>query len=139
MKSKKLLVISILILLCFLVGCVDREFDSNYQKFKESYILATDFVEKGNDPLKALKSMDINVVEAELSKMKKVMNKMSTKLNAKTEELIYGNVERDYKGVEFLLEAAKDFENLSIEEKQMVYVEAELASMNRKRIKQGEI
>ena len=130
--------IPILILLCLLIGCADSEYDSSYKQFKESYILATNFIEKDNDSLKALKKMDISTVETELKKMKVAMDKMSSKTNSKTEKGIYGNVKRYYESVEFLLYAAKNADNLSVDEKRRVNNEAVIVSMNRKSIKQGE-
>lgn len=138
MKNKKLFVISILIILCLLVGCTNSQFQTDYNQFKKSYFLATDFVEKDNDPLKALKNMDVNVVEAELKKMKEAMDNMSIESKSKIQKGIYNNVESYYNSVEFLLKAAKNIETLSIEEKRMVNIEVELVSINRKSIKRGE-
>lgn len=137
MKNSKLLLIPILILLCFLVGCKNSEFDSNYKTFKESYILATDFVGKDNDSLKDIKNMDIKAVEAELKKMKEAMDKMNIESKSKDKKGIYGNVKNHYQGVEFLLYAAKNIDKLSTDEKRKVYTESILTSMNRDNIKQG--
>lgn len=135
MKNRKLLLIPILIpiliLLCISVGCKESEFDSNYMKFIESYILATEFVEKDDDSLETIKKMDINAVETELKKMKEAMDKMYTESKSKDEKGIYGNVENYYNGVEFLVYAAKNIDKLSIDERRKVYIEAILASMNR--------
>ena len=137
MKNKKLTLITILILLCFLVGCANSEFDSSYKQFKESYILATDFLEKDNDSLKSLKKMDINTVKTELNKMKEAMDKMNATSNSKSEKGINDNVKRYYQSVEFLLYGAKNVENLSVDEKRKVYTEAVLVLMNRENIKSG--
>ena len=135
MKNRKLLLIPILIpiliLLCISVGCKESEFDSNYKKFKESYILATEFVEIDDDSLETIKKMDVNAVETELKTMKEAMDKMDTESKSKDEEGIYGNVKNYYEGVEFLVYAAKNIDELSIDERRKVYIEAILASMNR--------
>jgi uncharacterized lipoprotein YehR (DUF1307 family) len=133
MKNCKLLLVPILVF-CFLVGCGDSEFDSNYEIFKESYVLATDFVGKEDDSLKAIKDMDIKVVEVELKRMKEAMDNMNTESKSKDEKGIYGNVKNYYQGIEFLLYAAKNIDELSTDEKRKVYTESILASMNRDKL-----
>ncbi len=135
--KKKILIVMTFVLLYFLVGCTSSKFDSNYKQFKESYIEATNFVEKDNDSLKVLKKMNVTTIETELKKMKECMDEMSITLNSKIEDGIYGNVKSYYKGIEFLLYAAKNFEKLSTDEKIKVDTEVLLAIMNRKSIMQG--
>jgi len=137
-NNKKMLVMVISMLLLLVAGCANDEFDTNYKHFKESYVLATDFVEKGNDPLKTLKEIDTNVIETELKKMKGFMDKMNAVSESKNEKGICGNVNNYYEGVEFLIYAAKNFNKLSIDEKGRVYAEADFAAMNRSSIKAGD-
>lgn len=139
MKKRRLLNITILILICLLTSCANNEFNTNYKHFKESYVLATDFVEKDNDSLKALKKMDITAVEAELKKMEEIMDKMDTESKSKNEEGIYDNVKSFYQEVEFLLYAAKNIETLSTDEKIKVDTKILLAIMHRKSIEEGEV
>lgn len=138
MKNKVLLLITLLLLIVLSVGCTNSKFDSSYKQFKESYILATDFVDKDSDSLKALKKMDLNSFEIELKKMKEAMESMSAESNSKDEKGIYGNVKNYYQGLEFLSYANKNFDKLTTDEKIKVDTEVISASMNRKSIKRGE-
>lgn len=138
MKNKVLLFSSILLLTYLLVGCTSSKFDSKYKQFKESYILATNFVEKDNDSFKALKKIDLNSFEVELEKMKGAMDNMIDKSNSKDENEILGNLKNYYQGLEFLLYANKNFDKLTMEERIKVDTEVIFASMNRKSIKRGE-
>ena len=138
MKNKVFFLLTLFLLISLSVGCISKEFDSNYKQFKESYILATDFLDSDKDSLKALKNMDLDSFENELKKMKETMDSMSTETNSKGEKGIYGNVKNYYEGLEFLLYANKNFDKLTTEEKRKVYVEAIFASMNRKSITRGD-
>ncbi len=136
--KKKLLIAIVFVLLNSIVGCTSDKFDSYYKQFKESYIVATNFVEKDNDSLKVLKKMNVTTVETELKKMKEYMDEMSTMLNSKIENGVYNNVKSYYQGIDFLLYAAKNNDTLSTDDKIKVDAEVLSAIMNRKSIKQGE-
>lgn len=138
MKKKILLLLTLILLISLSVGCKNSKFDLSYEQFKESYILATDFVDKDTDSLKAIKKIDLDSFEADLKKMKEAIDTMNNELNSKDEKGIYGNVEGYYQGLEFLLYAKKNFDKLTTEEKIKVDTEVISASMNRKSIKQGE-
>jgi hypothetical protein len=139
MKNKIFLMILLIIMVCFLSGCTDNKFDSSYKQFKEAYILATNFIGRDNDVLITLKSMDVNITESQLKKMKEAMDNMNIEANSKSEKGIYGNVKTYYQGVEFLLYAYKNIDKLTIDEKIQVQSEVVTALMNREDIKKGKM
>ena len=138
MKKNIVILILILLIVIALTGCSDSVFDSEYKEFKESYVLSTSFVEEDNDSLKAIKKMDICMVESELKNMKVSMEKIAGRLSSKTEQGIYGNLETYYQGLEFLVYAAKNIDQLTIEEKRKVYGKALFVINNRRSIMQGD-
>lgn len=137
MIKRRFFLLLFLMLLFLLAGCVESEYQSNYKNFKESYILATNFLENEKDPLKALEKVDISMLESELENMKTAMEKMEDEKESKTEKGIYGNVKIYYESIEFLLYAAKNIDNLSIDERGRVYTEAVIILLNRDSIKEG--
>jgi uncharacterized protein YpmB len=139
MKKKALLMITIFLMIFLLARCTNSQFDSSYEKFKESYILATDFVEEDNDSLKALEKMDSDLVESELKKMKDAMDIMSMELTSNNEKGIYENVKGYYQRLEFLLHTYENIDTLSIDEKLDVDTEIIIVIMNRESIKKGEV
>ncbi len=137
MKKMKLLSILFIIVYFFLTGCANSEYNNNYNQFNESYVVATEFVDKDKDVLKILDKIDINNLTIEMNKMKKAMDQMNTSANSDREKGLYGNVRTYYQGLEFLLYAAQNKNNLTLDEKMKVGLEIDLASMNRKEFKEG--
>lgn len=131
MGSRKLFCISTIVFLCLIAGCANNEFDLNYNQFKESYLIATEFVDKDNTLLNALKIMDIETVETELKTMKEAMDKMDKEAKSKQQKGIYENAERYYNGLNNILEYSKNFENLSRDEKDYAEIEVIMASRYR--------
>lgn len=139
MNNKKILVILLLVFLSILVGCTSNKFSSNYNQFKDTYIIATDFIEKDTNYLKALKKIDINNFEIELKKMSESMDNMNNEAKSKNEKGIYDNVKKYYKGLEYMLYAAKKPDNLTFDEKADLYTEVIILKTNRKDIKEGKL
>ncbi len=137
--KNKLLITFIMILSFGVGGCSNSQIESNYSNFKESYILTTDFVDKDNDYLEALKKVDMNILEAEIKKMKEFMDEMNINTNSNEEQGIYNNVKLWYEQVEFLYHAAKDVDELTTEEKRRVYTECTSAKLTRSEMKKGEV
>lgn len=138
MKKNNMKLIFVLLIALTLLGCSDNVFNTEYKKFKDSYMLSTSFIEEDNDTLKALEKMDIEKVESELKNMKTTMEKMAGSINTKIEEGIYGNVENYYEDIEFLVYAAKNIEKLTTEEKRKVYIADISISTTRDSIIEGE-
>ncbi|ODM26158.1 hypothetical protein [Acetivibrio mesophilus] len=138
MKNKILPIILLMIILSLTVACGTSEFDENYQRFKESYIIATEFVENDGDSLENLKEMDLDLFESELKKMKEAMDSMRPLADSKYKEGVYSNVENYYERLEFLLYAYKNMENLTVKQKGRVYSVMYLVSQSRENIKNGE-
>lgn len=136
---KDIVILSLILLIVItFTGCSDSVFDSEYKKFKESYVLSTSFVEADNDSLKALKKMDIDMVESELKNMKTSMENISSELSSQTSQGIYENLENYYEDLEFLVYAAKNIDYLTIEEKRKVFISVTSTTINRKSIIAGE-
>jgi PBP1b-binding outer membrane lipoprotein LpoB len=138
MKKDKIKLIFVLLIALTLFGCSDNVFSTEYEKFKDSYMLSTSFIEEDNDTLKVLEKMDIEKVESELKNMKTAMEKMAGSINTKIEEGIYGNVENYYEDIEFLVYASKNIEKLTIEEKKKVFAAEISISTTRYSIIEGE-
>lgn len=138
MKNKILPIMIFMLLLSLTVACGTSEFDQNYQKFKESYMVATDFVENDGDSLEDLKQMDLDLFESELKKMKEAMDGMRPLVDSKYKEAVYSNVENYYQRLEFLLYAYKNMENLTVKQKGRVYSVMYLVSQTRESIENGE-
>lgn len=138
MRKNIIILILISLVAITLTSCSNSEFDSEYKKFKESYVIATSFVEEDNDSLKAIQKMDIEIVELGLKNMKDSMDRISNGLNSKTEQGIYGNLESYYNNLEFLLYAAKNIDQLTIEEKLKADIKVISTTSNRNSIIRGE-
>ena len=130
--------ITIILTFISISGCTSSEFKTSYEQYKKAYVSATSFVEKDNDPLKALEKMDLKLFKAELNKMKIAIDSMSTQLKSKHEKGIYGNVENEYKGLQYLLYAKDKFKDLSIQEKRKVYIEASMVISARDKYEESE-
>ena len=140
-KYSLFLITFIMLLLLTLWGCskTSSQFNDNYEQFKQSYLVATEFVEKDNDLLKALGYIDVNSMSKEMETMKKSLEQMNTSLNTKDEKGIYSNVTSYYQELEYILYAAKNKDNLTTDEKRKAFESAFSASMTRDSIKKGEI
>lgn len=137
--NKRLKLLFNIIIICLLMGCSDNRFETNYLKLKESYLLATDFLENDTDSINALKTINYNITESELTKMRTAMESMSTEQNTNNQKGTYNNVKKYCEHVEFLLYAAKNIENLSFDEKGMIYAIVDIVEMDREKILKGEL
>ena len=128
--NRKYLVLQIVILVLIITtGCnANNKVDSEYTKFRESYIKATEFIEEADDYLVAVNKMDSDVVETELENMQKHIDLIQA---SDKDADIVENLKTYYDGVQFLLYAHDNYNNLTIEEKQKVYDEALYASTTR--------
>ena len=139
MKIKIIIFVLLMFIISLFTGCTSRNVESSYKQFKESFILATDFLQTSNDSLEALKNMDEKLVKIELQKMKDSMDKIKKELHTKDDKGIYSNMDNAYKSVDFLLKAYGKIDKLTIEEKANVYTEAGIVEMYRSDIKNGDI
>jgi len=123
---KKILVIMVMTVFIanLSTGCSKSKFGENYEKFNESFFLATDFIDKGNDLSERLKLIDKNIIETELPKMKQYLDFMGTMKNNKRDDILYNNSKSSLNDVENLLEIIEkinNYSNISEEEKLKVF------------------
>lgn len=132
---KKITAIAIGVII-FLVGCSNSEFYSNYDKFTDAYLIATDFVNTDNDTLEALKKMDTELVITELKEMKKYMDAMSEELSSEDDNGFYFNATTYYDSLNSMLNYYQNFEKLTLDERIDAGTEVTLTKMHREDIQE---
>jgi len=137
---KKILVIMVMAVFIgnLSTGCSKSKFVENYEKFNESFMLATDYSEKGNDLSERLKLIDKNLIETELPKMKQYLDFMGSMKNNKGDDILYNNSKGYLNDVENLLEIIRkidDYNNISEEEKLNFFAKAITINQDREFIK----
>lgn len=126
-------------MIAFIAGCGgDRAFDDSYKQFKQSYLVATEFIEKDKDLEKALETIDSVQMKNEMEKMKKARDQMSNLLNTDREKGMYSNVIVFYQDVEYIEYASKNFKKLTVDEKRKLLMTAIDIKSNRDEILNGE-
>lgn len=138
-KKSFLIVILFLLTMFFLTGCGKSQVDEDYNQFKQSYLVATEFIDKDNNLEKALKTIDYNQMNIEMEKMKKARDEMSVLLSTDREKGLYSNVSTFYQDVEYIVYASKNFKNLTIEEKRKLLMTAISIKGDRDEMLKGEL
>ena len=143
MKKTKynLFLITFLTVILITVGCSreGNQFNDNYNQFKKSYLAATEFIEKDNNYVKALATINSDQMNAEMEKMKNARDQMSNLLKTDREKGIYGNVTEFYKEVEYIVYASKNYNNFNPEEKSNLLMTVVDIKSNRELIAKGEV
>jgi hypothetical protein len=143
MKKTKCGVLLVIFVISILIigGCSrdNNQFYDNYEQFKNSFMVATDFIENDKDLERALSTIDYEQMNKEMEKMKKSYDQMGSLLKTDREKGIYGNVTSYYQEVEFIEYAAKNFNNLTIDQKRELGLNAISIKSDRESIKKGEV
>ena len=124
------------------MGCrnnIDSEFEDSYKEFKKSFLSATEFIQKDKDLEKALATIDHKLMSDDMEVMKNVYDQMGSLLKTDKEKGIYGNVTIYYQEVKFIEYAAKNFNNLTIDEKRELLLNAMSIKSDRESILKGEV
>ncbi|KUO59799.1 MAG: hypothetical protein APF84_07705 [Gracilibacter sp. BRH_c7a] len=133
---------AILFFIIGIAGCSSKVMDSKYEEsyieFKQSYIAATDYVEKNNDLLIALSHIDNNAMGVEMKKMKNSLNGMSQYANTEGEKKILENFTSYYKELEYIYNVDKNRDNLTVDERRKAFEISFSASMTRENFSTGE-
>lgn len=141
-KTKYSLFLIVFLTLIFIIGGCSKEssqFDNNYDQFKKSYLAATEFIEKDNNYVKALTTINSDQMNIEMEKMKNARDQMSNSLKTDREKGIYGNVTEFYKEVEYIVYAVKNYNNFTVEEKSNLLTTVLDIKRNRAQILKGEV
>ena len=137
MNIRKYAILLTVLTFIIMTGCnINSKTDTEYSKFKDSYLKATEFTELGNDYLVAVNKMDSELIEEELEKMNKQIDAIQSEsdyaIGIKENLVIY------YDSLNFLLYAHKNYDRLTIEEKQRVYTESSIVTDARDDFTNGE-
>lgn len=131
-KSAKYIII-IIIISFILAGCSNSEFYNDYESFKSSYLKVTDVLDPKN-PLTSIEKLNTEPILMELQKLKSIVSNMKEEASTKYEKATLRNISSDYEGLEFLLYATKNIDNLSEDERGRIASEITSIQMHRSSI-----
>jgi len=137
MKRKLPIALIIIVIISIITGCSNNEFRATYKKFNESYLLATDFVDKGNNTIERLHAIDESIIKTELIKMKEYIDFMNSKKKTKAENIVFNSSKNYYQDLEDLIEIIEDLadkDNVTEEEEFKVFSEISSISTARQLI-----
>lgn len=134
MKRKILMILTMVVIISIITGCSNNEFRATYKKFNESYLLATNFVDQGNNTIERLQAIDESVIKTELIKMKEYIDFMNSEKKAKEENLAYRNSKNYYQDLEDLIAIIEDLADKDkVSEEEEFKVFSEISSISEAR------
>lgn len=141
MKRKLFTTLIIISIIGIITGCSNNEFRTTYKKFNESYLLASDFIDKGNNTIERLHAIDESLIKTELIKMKEYIDFMNSKKKGKAENIVFNSSKNYYQNLEDLvviIDNLADKDNVTEEEEFKVFSEISSISTNRQLISRSE-
>ncbi len=131
----RLLLIIILFFTCICTSCGNNKFDSNYNDFKDCYLMIVRELDY-KEPWTSIEKLKTDPISNQVDDLKDIVSKMNELASSKTEKRIYDNALKYYSGIEFLQYAAQNKDYLSEDERGRIATELTLIEMRKKNVEE---